>query len=77
MLSPCHQPLIDDLRRVVAARIDVYTFLYNRVRPRAERLANLVPAWLYLRLRRSLCGAIVGRAHLCRGHYDRQAAEYE
>lgn len=57
MLSPGHETLVDDLRRIIATGIDVHTFLHNRVRTSAQCLSGLVSARLNLRLltARGLC----------------------
>lgn len=43
-----HQPLVDDLRRVVSSCVNVHALFDNRVTACAERLPRLVSAWLYL-----------------------------
>ena len=50
MLSAGHQPLVDDLRSIVPAGIDMYTFFDHAVGASAERLAGLIATWLYLGL---------------------------
>jgi hypothetical protein len=61
MLPPRHQALVDDLGGVVAARVDVDALLDDRVRARAEHLADLVPAGL--NLRRCPVAGCCGGAH--------------
>jgi hypothetical protein len=42
MLPPLHELLVDDLARIVLARLDVYRLLHDRVRPAPERLARAI-----------------------------------
>lgn len=50
MFPACHKPFIDDLCGVISSRVDMYTFLYNRVGPSAQCFASLVATGLHLRL---------------------------
>lgn len=50
MLPAGHQPLIDDLRSIVPAGVDMYTFFDHTVGASTERLAGLVATRLYLGL---------------------------
>lgn len=52
MLSASHETLVDDLRGIVATRVNMHTLLHHTVRAGSECLASLVPARLDLRLRR-------------------------
>jgi len=49
MLSPRHEPLVDDLCSIVSARLDMDAFLDDGVAAGAEGLAGLVATWLDLR----------------------------
>ena len=42
VLPALHERLVDDLARVVLARLDVHRLLHDRVRPAPERLARPV-----------------------------------
>ena len=50
MLPPRHEPLINDLRRIVPSGVDMDAFFHNTVRASAQCLSRLVATWLNLRL---------------------------
>lgn len=63
VLPPGHEPLVDDLGGIVAARVDVHAFFHHAVGPSPQRFAGLVSTRLHLR-RRWLSG------HLGRGRSE-------
>jgi hypothetical protein len=61
-----HEPLIDDFGGIVSPGVYVHTLFDNRVAACTQRLACLVPTWLYLCLcLRRLCARGAVRSH-CR-----------
>lgn len=49
MFSTRHQPLIDNLGRIIPTRIDVHTFLHDRIGASSQRLPGFVATRLDLR----------------------------
>jgi hypothetical protein len=58
MFSSSHEPFVDDLRRIVPARVNMDTLLHDRIRAGAQCLSSLISTWLDLRAlpRRGLRG---------------------
>jgi hypothetical protein len=48
VLSPGHQPLVDDLCRIISPRVDVHAFFHHGVGASAQCFASLVSARLDL-----------------------------
>ena len=66
MFSSGHEPLVDDFGSIVPSSVYVHTLLDNRVAACTQRLARLIPTWLYLCLcLRRLCAGAAVRSH-CR-----------
>ena len=68
MFPPRHEPLVDDLGGIVAASIDMYAFLDDRVRASPQSLTDLVATGLDL----GLAGR--GRTHVGQLGWDRTRA---